>query len=216
MNKASPSAGSRAARVVTAVLLLSALLAAPAPRAAVAGPTLCACCAEPGEWFERTGRLESYEVTELRGVKFDSTAKLYTTAAGFEGTKGLPAQYESFRLSDSLGRALDLTLTFKGERGETGSLVLRLPRVATSFGADLHDYPEGSAGPILYKEWRFGGTARGTGMFRRSVVAGTKFRLVLKGRGNNCLSSTDFKNWRLDITGPRADYAFYGALGGAE
>ena len=216
MNKASFFARSRAARVVPVILLLCALLAAPAPRASVAGTAFCACCAEPGEWFERTGRLESYEVTELRNVEFNAVAKLYTTAAGFEGTKGLPAQYESFQLSNSLSRALKLTLTFKGERGETGSLVLQLPRVATTFGADLHDYPEGSAGPILYKEWRFGGTARGSGMFRRSVVPGTKFRLVLQGRGNNCLSSTDFHHWRLDITGPRADYAFYGALGGTE
>lgn len=216
MNKASFFARSRAARVVPVILLLFVLLAAPAPRGAVPGTPLCACCAEPGEWFEHTARLESYEVSELRNVKFDATAKLYTTAAGFEGTKGLPAQYESFQLSDSFGRALDLTLRFRGERGETGSLVLRLPRVATSFGVDLHDYPEGSAGPILYKEWRFSGAARGTGMFKRSVVTGTKFRLVLQGRGNNCLSSTDFKNWRLDLTGPRADFAFYGALKGAE
>ncbi|HKQ52057.1 MAG TPA: hypothetical protein VJT74_06800 [Pyrinomonadaceae bacterium] len=212
MNKARPSALARAA-LVAAVLLL---MAAPAPRAAWARTLFCACCAEPGEWYEHTGKLESYEVTELRDVKFDAVAKLYTTAAGFEGMKGLPAQYESFQLSDTFGRALNLTLTFKGERNETGSLVLRLPQVATSFGADLHDYPEGSAGPILYKEWRFSGSARGSGMFRRSVVPGTKFRLVLQGRGNNCLSSTDFKNWRLDITGPRADYAFYGALKGTE
>lgn len=213
MNKASTFARSRAA--VVAVILL--LTPAPAPRASLLPVTLlCACCAEPGEWFERTGKLESYEVTQLRDVKFDAVAKLYTTAADLEEIKGLPAQYESFQLSDSFGRALNLTLTFKGERGETGSLVLRLPQVATSFGADLHDYPEGSAGPILYKEWRFSGTARGSGMFRRSVVPGTKFRLILQGRGNNCLSSTDFKNWRLDITGPRADYAFYGALKGTE
>src|SRR5215213_2554028 len=111
MNKASSFAPPCAA-LVAALLLL--LLAAPAPRASVPGALLCACCAEPGEWFERTGKLESYEVSELRNVKFDKTAKLYTTAAGFEGTKGLPAQYESFQLSDSLGRALNLTLTFTG------------------------------------------------------------------------------------------------------
>ena len=215
MNKATFFARSRAAGVSAAVLLLSALVAAPAPRASVSAPAFCACCAEPGEWYESTGRMASYEVAELRDVKFDATAKLYTTAAGFEGMKGLPAQYESFQLSDSLGGSLGLTLSFKGERGETGSLVLQLPRVVTTFGADLHDYPEGSAGPILYKEWRFKGTVRGTGMFRRSVVRGTRFRLVLQGRGNNCLSSTDFQHWRLDITGPRADYAFYGALKGA-
>jgi hypothetical protein len=215
MNKASFFQRSRILKVYAIALALFALLVAPAPRASRAS-AFCACCAEPGEWFENTGRMESYEVAELRNVKFDATAKLYTTAAGFEGTKGLPAQYESFKLSDSFGRALALTLAFTGERGETGSLVLQLPRVATTFGADLHDYPEGSAGPILYKEWRFAGTARGTGMFRRSIAPGTKFHLILQGRGNNCLSSTDFKHWRLDINGPRADYAFYGALSGAE
>ncbi len=216
MNKAKVFSPSRTVKFVVILLLLFGLLAAPAPRASFAGGFLCACCAEPGEWFENTGKLESYEVAELRSVKFDATAKLYTTAAGFEGTKGLPAQYESFKLSDSFGRALNLTLTFKGERGETGSLVLALPQVATTFGADMHDYPEGSAGPILYKEWRFNGTVRGNGMFRKSIVRGTKFHLILQGRGNNCLSSSDFMHWRLDITGPRADYAFYGALGGTE
>lgn len=216
MNKASFFSRPRVVKVGAIVLLLSALLAVPAPRASVASSFLCACCAEPGEWFENRGKLESYEVAELRSVKFDQTAKLYTTAAGFEGTKGLPAQYESFNLSDSFGRALNLTLTFKGERGETGSLVLALPQVATTFGADMHDSPEGSAGPILYKEWRFNGTVRGSGMFRKSIVRGTRFHLILQGRGNNCLSSSDFRHWRLDITGPRADYAFYGALSGAE
>jgi hypothetical protein len=215
MNQAKIFSPSHTVKFIAILLLLFALIAAPAPRAAEAS-FMCACCAEPGEWYEHTAKMESYEVTELRNVEFDSTAKLYTTAAGFEGTKGLPAQYESFKLSDSFGRALNLTLTFRGERGETGSLVLALPRVATTFGADMHDYPEGSAGPILYKEWRFTGMVRGTGMFRKSIIRGTKFHLVLQGRGNVCLSSSDFKHWRLDITGPRADYAFYGALKGTE
>ncbi len=215
MNKAKVFSPSRTVKVVAILFLLFALLAAPVPRASEAA-FLCACCAEPGEWYENTGRLESYEVSELRDVKFDATAQLYTNATGFEGLKGLPAQYESFKLSDSFGRALNLTLTFKGERGETGSLVLALPRVATTFGADMHDSPEGSAGPILYKELRFTGPARGTGMFRKSIVTGTKFHLILQGRGNACLSSSDFKHWRLDISGPRADYAFYGALKGTE
>jgi hypothetical protein len=215
MNQPKVFSPSRAVKFVAILLLLFALLAAPVPRASRAS-FLCACCAEPGDWYEDTRKMESYEVSELRDVKFDATANLYTNAAGFEGIKGLPAQYESFKLSDSLGRALNLTLTFRGERGETGSLVLALPQVATTFGADMHDYPEGSAGPILYKEWRFAGAVRGTGMFRKSIIRGTKFHLILQGRGNACLSSSDFKHWHLDITGPRADYAFYGALKGTE
>lgn len=172
----------------------------------------CACCAEPGEWYERTAKLESFEIEELRGVEFDKTASTYLNAVGYEGLKGLPVEYESFNLTSLLKPNLALTLTFKAERGETGALTLFLPKVATSFGADLHDAPEGSASPILYKEWRFEGIVSGSGFFKKGMARGTKFHLVFQGRGNNCLSSSDFKNWRLDINGPRASYAFYGSF----
>lgn len=200
------------------ILLLSVLLSSSSSSSSSASSSpsaaafACACCAEPGEWYENTGRLEGHEIEELRGLKFNKTANTYLNAAGFENLKGFPVEYESFNLSTSLSSRLALTMTFKGERGETGALVLSLPKVATSFGADLHDSPEGSAGPILYKEWRFEGLVTGTGVFRKGMARGTKFQLILQGRGNNCLSSADFKNWRLDITGPRAGYAFYGDL----
>jgi hypothetical protein len=193
--------------IIAFIVLLPVLSVSPAPT-----PAACACCAESGEWFERTGKMETYEIAELRNVEFDQTASTYLNAAGYEALKGLPLEYDSFKLSTLLKSNLSLTLTFKGERGETGSLVLSLPRVATLFGADLHDAPEGSAGPILYKEWRFAGLASGRGFFQKGITRGTKFHLILQGRGNNCLSSTDFHNWRLDITGPRASYAFYGSL----
>jgi hypothetical protein len=37
--------------------------------------------------------------------------------------------------------------------------------------------------------------------------------LVLQGRGNGCHNAEDFKHWRLQIGGRRAEYAFYGELG---
>ncbi len=192
--------------IVAFIVLLPVLSASPST------PFTCACCAESGEWYEQTGRMEAYEIDELRRVEFDKTASTYLTAAGYEGLKGLSLEYDSFNLSTLLKPSLALTLTFKGARGETGSLVLPLPKVATLFGADLHDAPEGSAGPILYKEWRFKGLVSGSGFFKKGITPGTKFQLILQGRGNNCLSSSDFNNWRLDITGPRASYAFYGSL----
>ena len=204
---------SRKIKIAFFLFLLVLLSVAPAtPSVTTSAAFACACCAEPGEWYESTGRIADYEIEELRNVKFGKTASTYTNAVGYEGLKGFPVEYDSFNLSASLSPRLSLTLTLKGERGETGSLILALPKVATSFGADLHDMPEGSAGPILYKEWRFSGLVTGTGIFRKSVVRGTKFKFILQGRGNNCLSSTDFRNWRLDITGPRADYAFYGSF----
>jgi hypothetical protein len=196
--------------LILALILMFVLW--PAPSTVSSASFACACCAEPGEWYERTGRLEDYEIEELRRVEFAKAASTYLDAAGYEALKGFPVQYDSFNLSSSLSPRLSLTLAFKGERGETGSLVLALPRVATLFATDLHDMPEGSAGPVLYKEWRFEGLVSGTGFFRKGMARGTKFQLILQGRGNNCLSSSDFKNWRLDITGPRANYAFYGSL----
>jgi hypothetical protein len=120
--------------------------------------------------------------------------------------------YQSFSLSNFFKAGNALTLTFKGESGAAGSLVLFLPRVAASFGVDMHQYPDGSAGPILYKEWRFEGSVGGSGIFKKGLARGTKFHLILQGQGNNCLSAEDFKNWRLQIKGPRASYAFYGSL----
>lgn len=196
----------------TRIIFIAFIVLLPVLSASSSTPLMCACCAEPGEWYERTGRMVDYEIAELRNVEFSPTARTYMTPAGFEGLKGFPLEYESFTLTSNFKQNLALTLTFKGERGETGSLVLTLPRVATFFGADLHDMPEGSAGPILYKEWRFKGSVSGNGVFRKSIAPGTKYHLIFQGRGNNCLSSTDFGNWRLDITGPRADYAFYGSL----
>lgn len=203
----------RISKIAFILLLLLLLAAAPStPSVSTSAAFACACCAEPGEWYEYTSRIPEHEIEELRNVKFGKTASPYTNAVGFEGLKGFPVEYESFNLSASLSPRLALTLSLKGERGETGSLILPLPKVATSFGTDLHDMPEGSAGPILYKEWRFSGLVSGTGIFRKSIVRGTKFKFILQGRGNNCLSSTDFRSWRLDISGPRADYALYGSL----
>lgn len=196
----------------TRIIIIAFIVLLPVLSVSPSTTFTCACCAESGEWYERTGRLETYEIEELRGVKFDKTASTYLTVTGYEDLKGLPLEYDSFKLSSLLKPSLALTLTFKGARGETGSLVLALPKVATLFGADLHDAPEGSAGPILYKEWRFKGLVSGSGFFKKGLAPGTKFHLILQGRGNNCLSSSDFNNWRLDITGPRASYAFYGSL----
>jgi hypothetical protein len=146
---------------------------------------------------------------EFRRIKFGPLASVYLTAVGFEDLKGLPGEYASYNLSHIFNPGGSMTLKLKTERGQTGSLVLSLPKTAISFGADLH---EGEGEPVLYKEWRFEGMVSGSGIFKKGVVRGSKFRLILQGRGNNCVSAEDFKNWRLQITGTRASYAFYGSL----
>jgi hypothetical protein len=207
MNRAAFSPSTRVIKI-TLFILLSFLTVSPA----AASPS-CACCAESGDWYERVAKVQDYESAELGRLRFNGAANLYTAAGDMEDyTKGLSVNYTSFNLSSLINPRRSITLRFKGEKGETGALVLALPKVMTSFGADMHDMPEGSAGPILYKELRFDGAASGSGFFKKGMAPGTRFRLILQGRGNNCLSAEDFKNWILQVTGPRASYAFYGAL----
>jgi hypothetical protein len=65
---------------------------------------------------------------------------------------------------------------------------------------------------LLYKEWRLEGEIKGSGIFKNGMTAPAKYVLVLQGRGNGCDNAEDFGNWRLQVRGEKADYAFYGKL----
>ncbi|CAN5587502.1 hypothetical protein BH18VER2_BH18VER2_07650 [soil metagenome] len=54
-------------------------------------------------------------------------------------------------------------LTFRGENGKSGTLTLPIPARMTAYAADIHDKENIRArSPLLYKELRFEGVARGT------------------------------------------------------
>jgi hypothetical protein len=170
----------------------------------------CACCAEAGTWFERTSRMESYQLDELNRLRFDATATTYMDAAGEDNIQGVsnPADAYNLSLAKQRGRWV---LTFKDKAGRTGTLALTVPNTLTDFGTDIHDGQSGGAGgPLLYKEWRLTGAVTGTGVFRKGNTPQTKYKLVLQGRGNNCTSAETFRNWTLQVFGPNAAYSFYG------
>lgn len=196
------------ASLVLIVAALFALLLWPVKAGVAAQPggtvAACACCADDGEWYERTERLESFHLSELERLRFAATASRMESPSDdgkFSSTFSL-----SHRRS---GRRWELT--FRDEQGKTGTLSFTLPPSAVIFGTDLREYPPGSAGPILYKEWRFSGVARATGIFKSGAGA-SRFRLILQGRGNNCMAMEDFKHWSLQLSGGRDAHAFYGTL----
>ncbi len=200
-----------AGRVIVLSIIAMAMISAIPARA-----NLCACCAEWGEWSETASKLSDFEMDELNQLKFSQTAKLYSTAAFPEDISGLGVKEdemsEDFKLT--LSRSGNKwTLTFKSDSGQTGALALTLPATATRFHTDPRDGKEGGAGgPLLYKEFRLRGQCSGTGFFAKGIAPGTKFRLILHGRGNRCLTTEDFKGWSLNISGPRARYTFYGSF----
>jgi len=176
----------------------------------------CACCSSEGGYYVGSGRPSEYELSIVRQIRFGRTARLYSTEAGpEESAKGLAHVAGSYALGGSLVGGV-WKLSFR-DGNQAGTLSLPLPARMTRYAADIHDgQTSPGGGPLLYKEWRFEGPVSGAGFFRAGIVAPTKYLLVLQGRGNGCQNAEDFKHWRLQISGRKAEYAFYGELADPE
>lgn len=196
-------------RILIPVLSLLCLLAFSANVLA------CACCSEPGTYRISTSKPDEYKLGLLGEMQFDKSAVLYTDARGFEDLKGLtvPSDLVDADQFDLVASFIAKTwkFTLKSKNGKSGILTLPIPTQMVSFAVDIHDGREGD--PSLYKEFRFkGNVSSGTGLFKAGIVKPTTYFLVFQGRGNNCDNASDFTHWRLEITGSKADYAFYGKM----
>ncbi|MFZ0750556.1 MAG: hypothetical protein WAM70_14430, partial [Pyrinomonadaceae bacterium] len=129
---------------------------------------------------------------------------------GISGVEDAPFSEGKFELT----RSNDMRrwqLNYVGAPRKSGSLSLTIPLRLVNFGADVHDGQQGGGGgPLLYKEWRFDGSATGTGVFK--TWRGAKFRLVLQGRGNHCTQAEDFKHWNLSVNHGSTSLSVYGAV----
>ncbi|MCA1608349.1 MAG: hypothetical protein LC730_02680 [Acidobacteria bacterium] len=205
-------------RLLTVIFSIIVLLAlSPAALA-------CACCAETGHYSIWTGKPDKYYTGLLDEMKFDQKAFLYMTEADFEVIKGLneiKKDYESQSWVATAGEfdlvnvftARTWKFTLKTKSGKTGVLTLPRPPKMLIFKVDIHDGSDQGLGPSLYKEFRFkGNVAGGTGFFRRGIVKPTSYFLVFQGRGNGCDNAADFTHWRLELDGPKAEYAFFGKM----
>ncbi|MET0623647.1 MAG: hypothetical protein ABW250_11755 [Pyrinomonadaceae bacterium] len=172
----------------------------------------CACCSNAGDYQLGFARPSEYELSIMRQVRFGGAAQLYLTEADMEESAvGLAHRAESYALKGSLAGGV-WRLEFRDGR-QTGTLSLPLPAKMVSYAADIRDgRTSPGGGPLLYKEWRFEGRAAGTGFFRAGLASPAKYFLVLQGRGNGCQDAGDFTHWRLNVRGPKAEYAFYGQL----
>jgi hypothetical protein len=172
----------------------------------------CACCSSPGHYFSGSVDLGDYPLSELKRLRFARTAVLFATEAGIEeDAVGISQPKPNYVLQGAFVENV-WRLTFRSG-ANTGTLELPLPSKMWNHSADIHDgklSPGG--GPLLYKEWRLEGEIKGSGIFKNGMTAPAKDVLVLQGRGNGCDNAEDFGNWRLQVRGEKADYAFYGKL----
>jgi hypothetical protein len=168
-----------------------------------AGAVMCACCADDGEWYQRAERITADMRKEINRVRFSEATN------GLSGMEDAPFSDGKFELT----RSNDMRhwqLKYVGAQGKNGTLSFPVPIRLVNFGADVHDGQlGGGGGPLLYKEWRFDGSATGTGAFK--MWKNAKFRLVLQGRGNHCTQAEDFKHWNLSVDHGSTSLSVYGA-----
>lgn len=190
-------------RLLTPVVALG-LLFVPAPAEA------CACCPDEGDYASTPTTLDTHALSVLKPFRFGPTAKLSSGQRGAEDFEALKHPAEAYPVSGALqGKVFQLV--FK-DAGKAVPVSLTLPAQFVNYSADIHDGKRFSAGgPLLYKEWRFEGPAKDTGLFKAGR-APTRYVLVLQGRGGRCDEPGQFTHWHLRLIGGKTDYAFTGAV----
>lgn len=174
--------------------------------------TFCACCAEPGHYSIRTSKPADYQLKELQRLKFQ-TAELYTDAGYPDTVIGIGKPLgESFSVSGLLN-GKSWVFNFRDNNRKTGNLNLMKPISMVEYMVDLPG--ENKETEVrLYKEWRFKYRVQSaTGIFGGGFAPATEYFLVLQGYGNVCTAAEDFKKWRLEVTGKKSGFSFFGNVG---
>jgi hypothetical protein len=178
----------------------------------------CACCVEPGYYSVENTRPDTFYLSILEDMKLAGPAELYMTVAGFDGITGL----DLLAKDEEAGKSVELevvesfakktwTFSVKTGAGRSGTLSLPMPATLRRFKVDIDGIDTG-LGVSLYKEFSARGRVRNaTGIFG-SASRNTNYMLVFQGRGNGCDDASDFTRWRLELDGPKAEYAFFGKL----
>jgi hypothetical protein len=171
----------------------------------------CACCSDEGQYSIRTGKLSDYESGELKRLQI-ADSNLFTDPGypdSIVGISPLPENYlATFSMQNSLWK-----FSVNGDKKNSGTLNLAKAPMMVDYRADIHDKEPGGNGPLLYKELRFKHKVNsGTGIFKGGIKPTTEYFLVFQGRGNNCMNAEDFTHWRLEISGGKTRYAFFGKL----
>jgi hypothetical protein len=171
----------------------------------------CACCSEPGERRAEPVAIDDYVAEQLGEITVAGPATLYTTVCGYDCVKGIddPADSYAVKLSRTGGQ---WRFTFRGNAArQSGMLSFQFPATVFTFAVDPTP-GTGTTSPALYKEWRLAAPVAGTGVFAAGMTGNPSATFILHGAGNSCDQPEDFTNWSLVVTGPGAEFTFFGSL----
>lgn len=173
--------------------------------------TACACCPDEDAHSIDFQKWSSHERDTLKQLRFGPSARLNVGQRESSAFTDMVHPAEAYPVKGALvGDAWRLTLRTKG--GD-GTLDLLLPAGFSRHAVDIHDGRKFSGGgPLLYKEWRFEGALKQSGLFKAGKSIPTRYALVLQGRGGQCDEPAEFTHWHLSLTGAANPYTFTGAF----
>src|SRR5689334_9448270 len=87
-------------------------------------------CACPGERRIHTEALDAMRLSEIRQLRFDTSAKLYLTDAGFDGIRGITSPSDSYSLEVAYDPAR-CVFGLKDQEGRAGTLTLAMPKTVS-------------------------------------------------------------------------------------
>jgi hypothetical protein len=170
----------------------------------------CACCTNQGQRHVGVEKLDAGKRDDLDKLRFGKTAHLYAGERDPADIRGIATPSDRYALGVSQTRNR-WTFEFRDTGGRSGTLSLALPASVSIFEVDPRlGERAGGTGPTLYKEWALTAKASGTGIFAAGIGNGERLTLILQGHGNSCTSPDHFTHWTLAVSGPRADYHFFG------
>lgn len=175
----------------------------------------CACCADKGHYSISTSKPSKFVFDTLKQLNLTS-AKLYANAGYPDNIKGINPLGNEFSIKSNFGANL-WNLNFLDNNSKNGNLDLLKPLSMVEYMVDLEPTNEEIKAVNLYKEWRFKYKVNeATGIFSQGYDKQSEYFLVLQGRGNLCTNIDDFKSYRIEITGRKSNFMFFGDINGEE
>lgn len=171
----------------------------------------CACCTNEGQRNVGTVALDSGKRQQIESMRFGRKAQLFTGEADVESVGGIVTPSRNYDLT-AAWRDNRLVLSFRDDKGRTGTLSLARPASIAVFEVDPRNGRDSGQGPALYKEWKLSAPALATGVFAPGTGQRQTLTLIIQGHGNSCTDAGDFSHWTLVMQGPKANYTLFGEL----
>ncbi|MCW5701997.1 MAG: hypothetical protein KIT82_05370 [Bradyrhizobium sp.] len=169
----------------------------------------CACCTHEGQRNVGTVALDSGKREQIESLRFAARAKLFTGEADVETIGGIVAPSGVYSMT-AAWQDKRLVLSFRDDKGRSGTLALTLPKSIAVFEVDPRNGSDSGQGPVLYKEWKLSVPAAATGVFAPGSGPRQTLTLIVQGHGNSCTDASDFTHWTLVMQGPKANFALFG------